>query len=361
MEGKPQTTKEKDADALTFVRTVIMFFVREMEHGEQTLPTNDLFVHLPVQILPDLVVVMERQSFTPAEVKGGCGYQPKEEGAQRFAPWMGDIEQWVQADHNALFKKPLWAELLPAEAPDSDAFEPFYFFPAREKAKGSDFQFAFSQAGKKQNGPDFQFAFSRAGKKQSGQDFQPSHFDYPTLHEQETAQSGQFAQTSYLLFPGPGNSKMVKTSNQATFILVCFWLGAALHEQEMAQSGQFAQTSREKAKWSRLSICFFPGWEKAKWSRLPTKPFSFWCVFGWAQPSMNKRWLSQASLLRLPICFFPGREKAKWFRLPICFFPGLEKAKGSDFQFAFSRPGKKQNGSDFQFAFSQPGKKQSEV
>ena len=123
MEGKPQTTKEKDADALTFVRTVIMFFVREMEHGEQTLPTNDLFVHLPVQILPDLVVVMERQSFTPAEVKGGCGYQPKEEGAQRFAPWMGDIEQWVQADHNALFKKPLWAELLPAEAPDSDAFD----------------------------------------------------------------------------------------------------------------------------------------------------------------------------------------------------------------------------------------------
>ena len=46
-----------------------------------------------------------------------------------------------------------------------------------------------------------------------------------------------------------------------------------------------------------------------------------------AQPSMNKRRLSQASLLRLPICFFQGREKAKWFRLPICFFPGLEKAK----------------------------------
>ena len=42
---------------------------------------------------------------------------------------------------------------------------------------------------------------------------------------------------------------------------------------------------------------------------------------------MNKRRLSQASLLRLPICFFQGREKAKWFRLPICFFPGLEKAK----------------------------------
>ena len=71
---------------------------------------------------------------------------------------------------------------------------------------------------------------------------------------------------------------------------------------------------------------------------------------------MNKRRLSQASLLRLPSCFFTGREKAKWFGLPICFFPGLENAKGSDFQFAFSRAGKKQNGSDFQFAFSQPGK-----
>ena len=113
------------------------------------------------------------------------------------------------------------------------------------------------------------------------------------------------------------------------------------------------------------------------------KQFSCWCVFGWAQPSMNKRRLSQASLLRLPICLFPGREKAKWFRLricffrgrekakwfrlriclwfrlPICFFPGREKAKRPDFQFAFSRPGKKQNGSDFQFAFFQAGKKQN--
>ena len=82
VEGKPQTTKEKDVDALTFMRTVIMSFVRGMEHGEQTLPTNDLFVYLPVQILPDLVVAMERQGFTPAEVKGGYGYRPKEEGAE---------------------------------------------------------------------------------------------------------------------------------------------------------------------------------------------------------------------------------------------------------------------------------------
>ena len=81
-EGKSQTTKEKAVDALTFMRTVIMAFVRGMEHGEQTLPTNDLFVYLPVQILPDLVVAMERQGFTPAEGKGGYGYRPKEEDAE---------------------------------------------------------------------------------------------------------------------------------------------------------------------------------------------------------------------------------------------------------------------------------------
>ena len=64
------------------MRTVIMSFVREMEYGEQTLPTNDLFVYLPVQILPDLVTSMEQQGFKPAEVKGGYGYRPKEEGAE---------------------------------------------------------------------------------------------------------------------------------------------------------------------------------------------------------------------------------------------------------------------------------------
>ena len=79
---KPQKTKEKDVDALTFMQTVIMSFVRGMEYGEQTLPTNDLFVYLPAQILPDLVVAMERQGFTPAQVQGGYGYRPKEEGAE---------------------------------------------------------------------------------------------------------------------------------------------------------------------------------------------------------------------------------------------------------------------------------------
>ena len=63
------------------MRTVLMSFVGGM-HGEQTLPTNDLFIYLPVQMLPDLVVAMERQGFTPAEVKGGYGYRPKEEDAE---------------------------------------------------------------------------------------------------------------------------------------------------------------------------------------------------------------------------------------------------------------------------------------
>ena len=51
------------------------------------------------------------------------------EQLQRFTllDW-GDIEQWVQAEHNAFFmcdkfEKPLSLELLPAEGPDSDAFD----------------------------------------------------------------------------------------------------------------------------------------------------------------------------------------------------------------------------------------------
>ena len=82
MAVKPQKTKEKDVDALTFMQTVIMSFVREMEYGEQTLPTNDLFVYLPVQILSDLVVAIERQGFRSAQVKGSYGRQLKEEEAE---------------------------------------------------------------------------------------------------------------------------------------------------------------------------------------------------------------------------------------------------------------------------------------
>ena len=62
------------------MRTVIMSFVRGMEYGEQTLPTNDLFVYLPVQILPDLVTAMEQQGFKPAEVKGALDIGQKKRG-----------------------------------------------------------------------------------------------------------------------------------------------------------------------------------------------------------------------------------------------------------------------------------------
>ena len=51
------------------------------------------------------------------------------EQLQRFTPldW-GDIEQWVQAEHNAFFmcdkfERPQWVELLSADGPDSDAFD----------------------------------------------------------------------------------------------------------------------------------------------------------------------------------------------------------------------------------------------
>ena len=63
---------------------------------------------------------------------------------------------------------------------------------------------------------------------------------------------------------GPGKSKLVQTSNQAILTLPCFWLGPTLHEQETAQSGQFAQTSNllfpgpGKSKMVRTSNLLFP-------------------------------------------------------------------------------------------------------
>ena len=62
---KHEESGEKDVDALTFMQTVIMSFVRGMEYGDQTLPINDLFVYFPVQLVPALVTAMEQQRFTP--------------------------------------------------------------------------------------------------------------------------------------------------------------------------------------------------------------------------------------------------------------------------------------------------------
>ena len=50
------------------------------------------------------------------------------EQLQRFTlPNWEDVEQWVQAEHNVFLcatnLKPHWLELLPAEGPDSDAFD----------------------------------------------------------------------------------------------------------------------------------------------------------------------------------------------------------------------------------------------
>ena len=53
-----------------------------MVHGEQTLPINDLFVYLPVQLLPALVEAIGKQGYEEAEVKSGWGHRPRKEGAE---------------------------------------------------------------------------------------------------------------------------------------------------------------------------------------------------------------------------------------------------------------------------------------
>ena len=86
-EAKTDPAKQEDAnedavDALTFMQTVIMSFVRGMTHGEQTLPINDLFVYLPVQLLPALVQSILDHQFQPAELKSGWGYRTSKGGAE---------------------------------------------------------------------------------------------------------------------------------------------------------------------------------------------------------------------------------------------------------------------------------------
>ena len=208
----------------------------------------------------------------------------------------------------------------------------FAFSWAREKAKGSDFQFAFSQAGKKQNGSDFlfafsradfQFAFSRAWKKQKAQ---TSYLSFSRAWKKQKAQTSylsfsragkkQKAQTSNLLFPGPGKSKMVQTSTL---------LFSGPGKSKMVQTSNLLFTGPGKSKMvqtqngSDFQFAFSRAGKKQNGQDFQPSHFHFaGCVFGWAQPSMNKRRLSQASLLRLPICFFRAREKAKWSRLSIC-------------------------------------------
>ena len=77
-----------------------MSFVRGMEHGDQTLPINDLFVHPPVQILPALVTAMGQQGFTQAEVKSGWGYWPRKDGAEDNPLLVGVCSKKVACDHH---------------------------------------------------------------------------------------------------------------------------------------------------------------------------------------------------------------------------------------------------------------------
>ena len=80
--AKQEESNENEVDALTFMQTVIMSFVQGMTHGEQTLPINDLFVYLPVQLLPALVKSILHHGLQPAEVKSGWGYRTRKEGAE---------------------------------------------------------------------------------------------------------------------------------------------------------------------------------------------------------------------------------------------------------------------------------------
>ena len=80
--AKQEESNENEVDALTFMQTVIMSFVRGMTHGEQTLPVNDLFANLPVQLLPALVQSILQHQFQPAEVKSGWRYRTRKEGAE---------------------------------------------------------------------------------------------------------------------------------------------------------------------------------------------------------------------------------------------------------------------------------------
>ena len=207
----------------------------------------------------------------------------------------------------------------------------FAFCRAGKKQNGSDFQFAFSRAGKKQNGSDFEFAFSQPGKKQNGSDFhgnkqrlrgsspRPSAYGSSALSIRPHTTAIAFfrlckskldvqfafpAQTSNLLFPGPGKSKIGSLSHFA-----------------------FTQP-RAKASWMsnllfRLGqFCFFQAREKANW-------------------------------MSGPFCFLPAREKANWMS-EILLFPNWKSEP-----FAFSRPGKKQIGCLNHSAFSRAGKKQN--
>ena len=112
------------------------------------------------------------------------------EQLKRFTPldW-GDIEQWAQAEHNAFFmcdkfEKPLWVELLPAEGPDSDAFDEelyneFFFFPRVRTPCGHGAQVIIEGREKQSDGGEKE---QRQPNNKTNRHQQPTTAQRPSLH-----------------------------------------------------------------------------------------------------------------------------------------------------------------------------------
>ena len=109
--AKQEVAIENEVDALTFMQTVIMSFVRGMTHGEQVLPINDLFVYLPVQVLPALVQSILDHQYQPIEPKSGGGYRTNE-GRAADNPFLvvGACRKEMQYNNEPQMPRTPWAE-----------------------------------------------------------------------------------------------------------------------------------------------------------------------------------------------------------------------------------------------------------
>ena len=109
--AKQEDIVENEVDALTFLQTVIMSFVRGMTHGEQALPINDLFVYLPVQVLPALVQSIIDHQYQPTELKSGWGYRANE-GRAEDNPFLlvGAYRKEMQYNNDPQMPRTPWAE-----------------------------------------------------------------------------------------------------------------------------------------------------------------------------------------------------------------------------------------------------------
>ena len=118
---------------------------------------------------------------------------------------------------------------------------PICFLPGREKANWCRLPICFFPSGKKQIVSDFQICFfSRAVKKQIGSDL-----------------TFKLAQTSNLLFPGPGKSNLVQTSNL---------LFPRPGKSKLVQTSNLLFPGPAKSKFAQTSKCYlFPAREKAIW------------------------------------------------------------------------------------------------